>query len=519
MPVYAAIDIGSNSVKMLCAEASATGVTRVLVEERKVTRIGQSVFSEGAINSETLEMVSEVLAQMRASYQAWDPVAVRVVATSAVRDARNQEAFLQSAHLALGMEVEIISGLEEARLVHLGVVSHEMHPPKRALLIDVGGGSAEFIVSEDGAMGPAFSKPLGAVRLWQTFLTQDPPTDAQLHQLDEFIDEKIGEAKSGFGDDRFEIAIGTSASAFALVCAALGIPRINREQAAGLRVSREQVEAVYLALRRMSLADRRRVTGIGPRRAEIVVPGVALFRRAMDAFDIGELTVSRAGVREGIIVDLARRGVGKERLLLNDDQRCVVRSLSERFGIASRRGQKVAELAVDLFAGLRSLHRLPHAFCRALEAAAYLMDTGHYVSATKHHKHGFYLVSNVDLPGFTVEERRLVALLCRYHRKAMPSASHPEFVERPEAERNALLLLIPLLRLADALDRSKEQRVQQVFCRIGPQTVTLQVKHNGTMELECWAVQGVSSVFRSIYRRSLELETESDSGLCRTLRS
>ncbi|MCW5964562.1 MAG: Ppx/GppA family phosphatase, partial [Bryobacterales bacterium] len=284
MPAYAAIDIGSNSIKMLCAEATPTGVTRVLAEDRQVTRIGQSVFSQGVISAETLDLVMSVLSRMRQSYAPFDPVGIRAVATSAVRDSRNQDEFLTRATLALGTEVETISGLEEARLVHLGVVTALPDPPLRALLIDIGGGSAEFILSEAGELSGAYSKPLGAVRLWQSFLNDDPPTELQLQQLDHYIDERIEEARVAYGGRRIPLALATSSSALAMGCAVHGIPRPRRDSVSGMRVRLRQVEDLYAKLSRMSLEARRRVVGLGPRRAEIIVPGVALYRRALRAF-------------------------------------------------------------------------------------------------------------------------------------------------------------------------------------------------------------------------------------------
>ncbi len=506
MPVYAAVDIGSNSIKMVCAEATPTGVVRVLAEDRQVTRIGQSVFSQGVISGETLELVMSVLQRMRQGYSAWNPVGVRAVATSAVRDSRNQGEFLERATQALGEEVEIISGLEEARLVHLGVMTALPIPPLRALLIDIGGGSAEFILSEAGELAQAFSKTLGAVRLWQTFLQDDPPDKLQLRQLDEYVEERIDEVRMELGDSRIPLALATSSSALAMGCAVHGIPRGRRDSVSGMRVGLQQIEELYGRLSRIPLEERRKVVGIGPRRAEIILPGVALYRRALRMFGIDELMVLNAGVREGIAVDLARRGVGRERWTLTPEQRDVVERLAQRFGAQPAHAGKVAELAMGLYTGMEPLHQLPPWCGRVLEAAAYLRNIGHYVSATRHHKHSHYLVSNVDLPGFTESERRLVALLCRYHRKSMPMPSHPEYTSRPEEERRILGLLIPLVRLADALDRSRDQRVEGIRCHLSDERITIKLQHTVPADLECWAAQRNAEVMRGAYRRMLVVE-------------
>lgn len=514
MPTYAALDIGSNSIKMLCAEATASGVHRIFAEDRQVTRIGQSVFAEGAVNSATMNLVLSVLRRMGETCRALDPIGIRAVATSAVRDARNQEEFLRRASDVLGAEVEIISGLEEARLVHLGVASSINAPHTRSLLIDVGGGSAEFILSNRGDLVQSFSQPLGAVRLWQTFLPSDPPEQDELQQLSQYLDEKIQEVRASFGPDPIHLSIGTSSTALALVCAILEIPRSSRERVAGRTVQLHQVQALYERLASMPLRVRRELVGIGPRRAEIILPGVALFRHALEIFGIDTLQVSNAGVREGIVVDLACRGVGKERMTLTPAQKEVIESLASRYGMSLPHVRKVADFTLDIFSALESIHRLPHVHGHLLEAAAYLLDIGHFISATKHHKHSFYLVSNAELPGFTGAERRMIALLCRYHRKAMPSASHPEYTSRSDEEKSTLQLLIPILRLADALNRSRNQKIKGLRCQVDRETITVRILHTEPVDLEIWTAQHTNALFRSIYQRNLVLETNSTSSAC-----
>jgi exopolyphosphatase/guanosine-5'-triphosphate,3'-diphosphate pyrophosphatase len=506
MARYAAIDIGSNSVRMLAAETGSASGLRVLAEDRQVTRIGQSVFATGIISDETLNLVMAVLERMRRAYEPHRVAAVRAVATSAVRDARNQQEFLRRAKAVLGTEVEIISGLEEARLIHHGVVATGGFKQGRHLLIDIGGGSAEFILNENGRLAGAYSKPLGAVRLWQSFLQSDPATPRELHQLEQFIDEKICEAVKEFGAGPIDFAIGTSASASAAVSAIHAIPRAKRETAAGLRVSAEELGHLYRQLAALSLEQRRQITGIGPRRAEIIVPGVALLARALESFRVDSLLHSPAGVRDGIILDLEARGVGKERLTLTDEQRAVVEQVAERFGVQLPRVRQAARFALDLFAGLEPLHQLPHTWGRILEAAAHLHDTGHFISASRHHKHSHYIVSSVDLPSFTEPEQRLIAVLCRYHRKSMPVPAHPEFSSLADDEKRGILHLIPLLRIADACTRARELRVTRLTCRVQNGMVTLGLHHVPPLDLELWAIERSISVFRDVYRRNIVLQ-------------
>src|SRR5579884_3790418 len=185
MPRYAAVDIGSNSVRMEAAEVNDAEAPRILASEREVTRLGASVFRTGRVSQEAMEFLSGALGRMAAIYRKLDVTGVRAVATAAVRDAGDQQEFLARASAALGSDVEIISGQEEARLIHLGVQSRWPHPKERFLIIDIGGGSAEIILSEHDRIGQAFSKPLGALRLQELFLRGDPPKASDLHRLDQ----------------------------------------------------------------------------------------------------------------------------------------------------------------------------------------------------------------------------------------------------------------------------------------------------------------------------------------------
>ena len=227
MPRYAAVDIGSNSIRMLAAEVAPGGPARILASDRQVTRLGESVFGAGAVSEAAIELACTVLARMAAQYRKLDVVAVRAVATAAIRDTHNQAEFLERASKALGSPVEIIPGREEARLIHLGVESRWPQPDKRVLLVDIGGGSVEIGASENGRLRDSISKPLGAVRLRSMFLDSDPPLPTQLHRMREYIEEKIDGTPERFGGG-WDRAIATSATASALVCAVNRIPRARR---------------------------------------------------------------------------------------------------------------------------------------------------------------------------------------------------------------------------------------------------------------------------------------------------
>lgn len=479
--------------------------TRVLASEREVTRLGESVFRAGTVSEEALKATCAVLARMAALIRRLDVVGVRAVATSAIRDTRNQKEFLDRASEATGTHVEIISGREEARLIHLGVQSVWPQPDKRVLILDIGGGSAETIAAESGRLREAHSKPLGAVRLHEIFLKDDPPSPMQLHQMHEFIEEKFSSIVPRLGQQHWDRAIATSATASAVASAVARLPRSQRDEIDRLRVSTAQIRRLYWKLAERNLAARRKVTGIGPRRAEIIVPGVAVLLTFLQAFHLPAIYYSRAGVRDGVIADLAARNVGAELSRLSRDQRREVEDMARRYGVTVAHARNVSHIAGLLFIATNPLHHLPPAAGKLLEAASFLIDAGHYVSSSSHHKHSYYVVVNSDMPGFTERERLLVAALCRYHRKALPTTMHTAYQTLTGEERRTLLMLIPLLRLADNMVRGPEERIHSVECRLSPGEVTLDVHADGDIDLERWGAERASEVFHQIYNRTISV--------------
>jgi len=510
VPRYAAIDIGSNSIRMETAEILPGQPTRILASDREVTRLGESVFRNGAVSEEAMQATCVVLARMAELYRRLEVIGVRAVATSAIRDARNQKVFVERASFAVGAPVEIISGREEARLIHLGVESNWPQNGKRVLFIDIGGGSAEIIAAEKGQMLDSFSKPLGAVRLRESFLKEDPPTAQQLRQMHEYIEQKLEGAVRRLGHEKWDRVIATSATAAATASVVAQVPRSERDSIDRLRVTTADVRALYQRLSRLGLSGRRKVMGIGPKRAEIIVPGVAVLRDFLHHFKVRALYYSRAGVRDGIIADLAVRNVGSELSRLSRDQRREVESLGRRYGVALDHARKVAEISNLLFTALETLHELTPAHGKLLEAAAYLIDVGHYVSDASHHKHSWYVVANSDLAGFTERERLLIAALCRYHRKSLPSPEHSAYQTLTTEEKRTLMLLVPLLRLADNLDRSHDQRIRGVECRLRDGHVVLQVHSQGDIDLEQWAAEQAATAFQQVYQRPIAVTKARD---------
>ncbi len=505
MPRYAAIDIGSNSVRMLAAEVSH-GTTTILAQDRQVTRLGESVFRSGRISDDALNFLTANLTRMAAIYNKLGIIGIRAVATAAVRDASNQREFLKRTRDALGTDIEIISGPEEARLIHLGVEARWPRPQEKTLIVDVGGGSAELIVSQNGHILDAISRPLGAVRLTEIFLKNDPATPENIHYLQSFISEKLQPFLQAHAGERFDRVIATSASAAALVCAVNQVPRAKRDEADRLYASLEDIKKLFSPLASSTLSQRKKIIGIGPRRAEIIVAGAAVFLHTLEAFDHPSLFYCAGGVRDGIIADLAAHGVGRERSQLSREQREVVEQMAAHYFVNMKHARQVTFLAGRLFEAFQSVHNLPPEAGKLLEAAALVHDTGHYISSTGHHKHSAYLVANSDLPGFTAKDRELISALCRFHRKSLPQPKHAPFDDLDARAKAFVIGLTPLLRMADSLDRSKEQKITNIRSVLRDGNLFLLLESAKDIDLETWSAIESTKVFREVYHQTLTVE-------------
>lgn len=508
---YASIDIGSNSIRLLVAEAAEDGSLRDLVSARQVVRLGASVFREGKLSQAAIAEACGVLGGMAAEFRRHDVAGIRAVGTAALRDASNRTEFLDRAAEALGVPVEIISGLEEARLVNRGVQARWPQGRRKVLITDIGGGSAELIYSDSGHVSEAFSKPLGAVRMTEMFLKSDPPQPRELVRMEKYVEERFAPAVERLRGIKMERLIVTSATGAAAVCAANNIRRQRREHADRLAATARQIRELYAELGSQPIETRRKMVGIGPRRAEIVVAGIGVLNYLIGALEMPRVYYSAAGVRDGIVADLIHRKVGREPDRLDGDQRRLALTMARRYGLSGPHVKQVARLAGMLFEALHPVHALPPGDGRILEAAAYLYNIGHYVNESRHHHHSYYLVMNSDLSGFTDRERAMIANLCRYHRKGLPQSTHVEMQPLDDAARRTVTLLAPLLRLAVALDQSQEQLVARVTAATGEPAVQIRVHSRRDCDLELYYADQTAQVFRQVFNRDLRVTLDRSS--------
>ncbi len=534
MPKFAAIDIGSNSCRIAIAEVEQHKL-KILHEDREVVRLGESVFETGMISPDAMAVTIRALKRFQKSVQAQVVDRVRVVATSAMRDARNAGAFIGWVKSALGWNVEVISGLEEGRLIHLGVTTHEPGAQGRCLLIDLGGGSCEITLSEGGRIQEMVSLPLGSVRLQQEFLRTDPPSKDEQQQLLTYIDRELRKLERKMANQgRIPLVIATSGSAAALaeassVGAASGKASAPKSKTKGQPkkqasfAARELRSAVKLepltastamvrslADRLVSMPNQQRllVPGIGPKRSEIIIGGAFVYAEILERLKLSGFRYSPLGLRDGILAQMladtdTRASVHRA---VEEERWNGVLAICKRYQVDLKRAEPLRNDALRLFDGMQRVHALDADFREWLAAAAMMHSVGKFVSHQGHNRHTHYLIANSEMFGFSPSQRAIIAAIARYLGK-----SRPDSMDRPM--RNLTMELhtpvaraIVLLRLAVALNQDYAEKIS-FNVRVYPKRVLLELQvAKGSAELERWSLRKERAYFREVFRRDLAVE-------------
>jgi exopolyphosphatase/guanosine-5'-triphosphate,3'-diphosphate pyrophosphatase len=484
--VVGAIDVGTNAVRLEIARVLPDGSLETLHQERDPIRPGEGVFLTGRMSPEVEDRLVRTVLRYTALCRRYR-ARVRAVATSAVREAKNQRDVLRRVRAAAGVDLEVVSGREEARLICLGVLRGRS-ASARAVLLDIGGGSTEVATAVGEKPTNLWSVALGAVRLTQIFGAGGRVSEPKLAALRAFAAEAFREAIPSFPAGAGP-ALGSSGTIEAVVGFA----------AQQKRASRQEITRALEGLASMSVAERRR--HFDPRRAEIVVAGTAILEAAMRHLGLASVAAVGTGLRNGVLVELSRRGDRTG----NGTSAEAVLSLGRRFRFDERHATQVARLALALYDRLARVHRLPPLARSILEAAALLHDVGHAVSAQAHHKHTYYLVSNADLPGFSDRERELVALVARYHRRSVPTRHRGDLEELSASELGLVRKLVAILRVADALDRSHQQPVRALRVDVRKSAIGLRLAASGPLELELWDASREAALFQRVFTRRLVL--------------
>ena len=504
----AAIDIGTNSTHLLVASVDTTlGTFSIEQAEKSTTRLGERDPDSGELTSEGMQRGYETLRRFRDLAISHDVEQIVTAATSAVREAPNGREFLQSIQDGLGMDVDLVSGPEEARLIYLGVLSGMSFGDRPHLLLDIGGGSTELILADGRDARALTSTRVGAVRLQRDFVKDDPIPPQRRSFLQAFIqgslEPAVDKVHRRIKPGEIPVLVATSGTAMAL--GALAAREDDRPPLTlhGYRVSRQRLDRVVEKLVAMTPEQRRDLSPINDRRAEIIVPGALILQTTMQMLGVDELVLSERALREGLIVDwMLRQGLLEDRFSFQSSirQRTVIHQV-QRFAVNQRRAERVATHALSLYDATEGLmHQDDGQGRELLWAAAMLHACGQHINLSAYHKHSWYLIRHGELLGYSEAEHLMVAAIARYHRRSLPKKRHESWqalVTRDNRRRVSEMAL--LLRLAAALDRRPEPVVASLRVNTTPDVLDLVLvpeRLNQNLSLEQWSLESCAEVVR-----------------------
>jgi len=497
----AAIDIGSNSVRLLVAEALRGGTYRILDEEREPTRLGRSVSEKGQLDDESMERTITALRtfkQIAAGYQA---TSLRTIATCAVREARNGPEFCRRVREQVGLEVEVISGDREARLAFSSVQNAFDLSGKNVIVADIGGGSTEVVFATGDLIESIFSTPLGAVRLTEQFALGEGAVVETFQRDIARMEEEIALClKKRTTRPLFapHFLVGCGGTFTTLAELMMAAKKEGDVPVAGYKVSHAEVRHLLDRLLKMPLRSRRSMAGMTPDRADIILAGLSIIDSLMKRFRVNTLMIHTRGVRDGLVREMIDEAVGTT---VDDPAHrdAAIERLAAACSGELEHGRTVSLLAGRIYQQLAAPFELASGDRLLLECAARLQDVGYVINYDQHHKHSYHLIRNSRLPGIRAHDLELIANVARYHRGAHPKRKHENLARLSPEDQSRVQRMAAILRLAGGLDRSRSQQVRDVQVRSEHDRVFIDVVADQEPLVDIWGAERRTDLFEKVF--------------------
>lgn len=494
MRTLAAIDVGANAIRMVVATIDEAGRHVAIDRVREPVRLGTDVFASGAVSEEALERVTDAFIRLRTVIDRHGATQVRAVGTSALREAANQELVLDRVFQASGIDIDVVNADEEARLIFLGVTSKVDLKGRRALLIDIGGGSVEISLASDGRLVSTASFKLGAVRLLQV-LEEKKYGERQFGRLvhgyvgaiEKLLRQEMGQP--------VDLCVGTGGNIESLADVCRTVSGGERDG----RFTADELDAALKHLQSLTVAERTQTLGLRPDRADVIVPAGIVLQHVVALAGVHEIVAPEVGLREGLLSEMASAVDGKRHAPPRDQLLSWALRLGRKYAFDESHGTATARLAAQLFDATKALHHLEDEHRLLLELAALLHDVGHFIGVSKHHKHTYYLLSANPILGLSEPQAAIVANVARYHRKSPPKPHHRGYMALGPKERVVTSKLAALLRLADALDTQHRGRVTEVAVEHHRRQCVMRLKGEGDLLLEKWKLMKKAGMFEDVF--------------------
>jgi exopolyphosphatase / guanosine-5'-triphosphate,3'-diphosphate pyrophosphatase len=504
----AAIDIGTNSVHMIVVRVRPDFSFEIVDREKEMVRLGAGGLDGKKMTPESMNAALQALSKFQRLATSHQVDEILAVATSATREAENGGAFLKAIERKTGIRARLITGTEEARLIHLAAV-YGVDTPKPAVVIDIGGGSVEITRGTGREVEFARSFKMGVIRLTERYVDSDPITSRDERKMVEFISEQADRYLETIVEAGYDRVIGTSGTILSLGTVATAMDRgVVPAEVRNLRVPAKSLRRLRKAAVDMDLEERMHLAGQDPRRADLMVAGAILLDTILRRLGAEEITLCDLALREGVLLDYIqrhRKHIAQVDRYPDVRRRSVI-ELAERCRWEAEHSRQVAALALTMFDFTKRIHGLGGREREWLEYAGFLHDIGNHISYEKHHRHSYYLIKNGDLRGFEPAEIEIMALLTRYHRRATPKDHHIGQVDLSKDHRRMVEVLSAFLRLAETLDRSRHGVVRGMEMRERLGDIRIKIQAVGDAELEVWAAHKQARALEEALDRKIRIE-------------
>lgn len=490
-PVIAAIDLGTNSFHMVVASVDSKGLLNIITRDKDMVRLGSGANDMKNLTPEAIERGVNTLKHF-AKIAESENAKIRAIATSAVREASNKQEFLMKAKEIAGIDVEVVSGAEEGRLIYLGAMHAVPIYNKKALVVDIGGGSTETVIGRHGELLHVNSEKLGAIRLTKRFFSADKATKEKIKECRNYIKGEWAPEMRTLESLGYEVAVGTSGTIQTI--AAMTLTAKNQpapDVLNGLIVSAdEMLDVIDKIVSADTAKTRAEIPGMDPKRADIILGGALIWEYVLLRLNLKKVIISPYALREGIVFDsLQKEKDIKEFRHLSRLRYDTIYNLCKKYHVDMVHSEHVKNIAIKLFDALQPIHDLSNTDREFLEAASLLHDCGYIISHDQHHKHSYYLITHSDMPGFTNDEAEVIGNIARYHRKSHPKKKHESFGLLPLGKQTAVSILAGILRLAEGVDRRRLQIVKDINVIINKNEVKIIVAKSDSGEdpdIEIW---------------------------------
>ncbi len=510
MPRIAAIDIGTNSFHMIISEHSENGHIKIIDKQKEIVRLGNSAEDMKFIDEDSMQRAISTLSYFANLAKGYDAKVI-AVATSAVREANNANEFLSLAKKNTGIDVHLISGMEEARLIYTGVINGLPLFEKRILVIDIGGGSTETIVAQVGESIFARSVKIGTLRLTKKFFDKKIITDTDTENAREFVSNKWSLVLERLRKIDYEEVVVCSGTFHNIIKMTLQ-NKITRKASAlnGQKFdARDILNTIELIKDKKNPERIAEMPGLDASRKDIMLAGALIVENIINELEIKQITYSSYALREGILYNIASDDVAQNKSeRLRQLRNSTITNLCRKFEVDNSHSEHISMISEEIFYALEPLHKLKEGLPEILRAASMLHDCGFFVSHDAHHKHSYYLIAHTEMPGFTKDESEMIAQVARYHRKSMPKSSHNAFGILPKEKQKQIWVLGGILRIAEGIDRKQKASVGSVEVKINNSKIEIKLiatEKDEHLFMEIWSANSRKDMLSTALGRDIEI--------------